>query len=152
MESFYRVLGVEESASTDEIKDAYRRRLLASHPDKTGTAIEGDEIARITAAYRTLVDTAKRHIYDQDRKTELSRLGIANGGGLEVYSLDEFDMDPHKDLWTKSCPRCTSPHGFELSETDLDKGTSTGPGMYELIVQCSSCSLWLIVKYEEAQD
>ncbi|KAG7729640.1 hypothetical protein KL948_003794 [Ogataea haglerorum] len=154
MESHYTVLGVQPAASVAQIKEAYRRRLLSSHPDKTGTQTRGSEVARITDAYRVLVDPVKRQEYDVARQEELSKLGVATGDGLETYSLDDFEMTDYEDepRWTKSCPRCTYPGGFELSEADLDKGTVLEDGKYELIIQCSSCSLWLVVKYAEEAD
>ncbi|KAG7843994.1 hypothetical protein KL919_004511 [Ogataea angusta] len=154
MESHYTVLGVATTASVAQIKEAYRRKLLSSHPDKTGTQTQGDEIARITDAYRVLVDPIKRQEYDALRQEELSKLGVATGDGLETYSLDDFEVidNDHELRWTKSCPRCTYPGGFELHEADLDQGTVQEDGQYELIIQCCSCSLWLVVKYAEEAD
>ena len=36
MEDFYKVLGVNENASQDEIKKAYRKLAVEHHPDKGG--------------------------------------------------------------------------------------------------------------------
>ncbi|KAG7878443.1 hypothetical protein KL905_004215 [Ogataea polymorpha] len=154
MESHYTVLGVDTTASVAQIKEAYRRKLLSLHPDKTGTQTHGNEISRIADAYRVLVDPIKRQEYDTTRQEELSRLGIATGDGLDTVSLDDFKIidTEHELRWTKSCPRCTYPGGFELNEADLDKGTVLENGQYELIIQCSSCSLWLVVKYAEETD
>ncbi|MEX2054787.1 MAG: DnaJ C-terminal domain-containing protein, partial [Candidatus Andersenbacteria bacterium] len=62
-EDYYKVLGVDRSASTDEIKRAYRRLAHKHHPDKEG----GDEekFKEVNAAYQVLSDTQKRAQYDQ---------------------------------------------------------------------------------------
>jgi hypothetical protein len=46
-----RVLGIDLAATPDEVRDAYRRQLLAHHPDVGGT---NEEAVAITAAYRIL--------------------------------------------------------------------------------------------------
>ena len=44
MEDYYKVLGVEEGASQDEIKKAYRKLSLLHHPDKNqGDAATAEE-------------------------------------------------------------------------------------------------------------
>lgn len=62
----FRVLGVESSASADELRTAYRQRLSQYHPDKVaGLGLELQELARkkteaIIAAYRLLTDGRTR--------------------------------------------------------------------------------------------
>ncbi|MEL0075980.1 MAG: J domain-containing protein, partial [Ilumatobacter sp.] len=47
----YKVLGVERSASADEIRDAYRRRARETHPDVGG---DPTEFQTVQSAYETL--------------------------------------------------------------------------------------------------
>ena len=60
---YYKILGVEKSASTDEIKRAYRKLAHQHHPDKDG----GDEtkFKEINEAYQILSNQEKRAQYDQ---------------------------------------------------------------------------------------
>ena len=60
---YYKILGVERSASEDEIKKAYRKLAHKYHPDKSG----GDEkkFKEINEAYQILSDKQKRTQYDQ---------------------------------------------------------------------------------------
>lgn len=71
--NYYEVLGVERSASTKEIKAAYRKLVLEHHPDRYHAKARGPvrrkdgkdaEILRINAAYDLLSDDTTRAKYD----------------------------------------------------------------------------------------
>jgi molecular chaperone DnaJ len=59
---YYEILGVAKTASADEIKKAFRRAAIDSHPDKGGDEVKFKEI---NEAYEVLKDPAKRQRYDQ---------------------------------------------------------------------------------------
>jgi uncharacterized RDD family membrane protein YckC len=95
-ESNYDVLGVEPSASKDEIRDAYRERLAAAQADVTreetakrpaGSAIAAAraEEARVRAAWQVLSDPVQRERHD-------SAHGIDNTG-TEVELVDDDDVE-----------------------------------------------------------
>ena len=65
---YYTVLGIDRSASDDEIGRAYRRAARATHPDiHPGEPSAGERFTAITIAYETLSDPARRAVYDRAR-------------------------------------------------------------------------------------
>ena len=80
MSNFYNVLGVKETASSSEIKNAYRRLSMEYHPDRPN----GDEeqFKKIGEAYETLGDTDKRRMYDLNRKNPFLNGGMPSEGDL----------------------------------------------------------------------
>ncbi len=64
-ENYYAILGVSRDAADDEIKKAYRRLALESHPDRfPGDAEAEDRFRRVSEAYSVLSDRRKRARYD----------------------------------------------------------------------------------------
>ena len=59
--NLYDDLGVERTASADEIKAAYRRLAMQHHPDRGG---QQENFQRIQTAYDVLSDETKRAAYD----------------------------------------------------------------------------------------
>ncbi len=63
---YYKVLGVERNATKDEIKKAYRKLALKTHPDRNpGNAKSEERFKEINEAYQVLSDPEKRARYDQ---------------------------------------------------------------------------------------
>ena len=64
-DNFYNVLGINEKASKDEIKKAYRALQMKWHPDKNPGNQEAINMTqKINEAYETLGDEQKRSEYD----------------------------------------------------------------------------------------
>jgi curved DNA-binding protein len=61
MKNHYNTLGIERTATADEIKRAYRKLASQHHPDKGGDKHRFQEVEE---AYRTLSDPNKRQQYD----------------------------------------------------------------------------------------
>ena len=63
---YYEVLGVDKSASADDIKKAYRKSAMKYHPDRNPGDKEAEEkFKELGEAYEVLSDQEKRSRYDQ---------------------------------------------------------------------------------------
>jgi curved DNA-binding protein len=63
---YYNILGISKSASTDEIRKAYRRLATKYHPDKNpGDKTAENKFKEINEAKEVLTDPEKRKLYDQ---------------------------------------------------------------------------------------
>lgn len=74
----YRVLGVARNATPNEIKSAYRKVVLAHHPDKSATRESADIFFRATRAYEILGDPERRRHYDTVAAGEKRRVAQAD--------------------------------------------------------------------------
>jgi DnaJ-class molecular chaperone len=80
-ESFYKILGVSEQATQEEIKRAYRQLSLKSHPDKNpGDSEAIGRFQKISESYEVLGDVDKRREYDMVSKSPFARMGGMPGG------------------------------------------------------------------------
>ncbi|MCQ2802134.1 MAG: molecular chaperone DnaJ [Bacilli bacterium] len=77
---YYEVLGVNKSASKDDIKSSYRKLAKKYHPDNKET---GDEtkFKEVQEAYDVLYDDNKRSTYDQFGHAAFEQTGGGAGGG-----------------------------------------------------------------------
>ena len=105
---YYKVLGVDKSATEAQIKKAYRKLARESHPDMNpGDKKAEDRFKRINEAYEVLSDQDKRRKYDQlgasyqqyqhtggdPRGFDWSQWANSMGGGRRVeYSGDLGDL------------------------------------------------------------
>ena len=78
---FYEVLGVERTASVEEIKSSYRKAALKWHPDRNPENKHEAEakFRECTEAYSVLSDQEKRQVYDTYGHAGLSGVG----GGVD---------------------------------------------------------------------
>ena len=71
MTDLYKILGLTEDCSSDEIKKAYKKLSQKYHPDKNDNSEESKEkFQAIKESYEVLKDPERRHKYDQFGDTE----------------------------------------------------------------------------------
>ncbi len=76
---YYEILGVTKTATSDEIKKAYRKLALKYHPDHNkGKEAEG-KFKEVTGAYEVLSDAQKRTQYDQFGAAAFEQGGAQQG-------------------------------------------------------------------------
>lgn len=82
MVDYYKVLEIQRSATTTDIKKSYRRLALKWHPDKNPDNQEEatSRFRELSEAYEVLIDEKKRKIYDQYGKEGLINSGRPSSG------------------------------------------------------------------------
>ncbi len=115
----YEVLGVERSATADEIKSAYRKAALKWHPDRNPQKKQEAEekFREATEAYSILSEPQKRVTYDRYGFAGLSRGGF--DGGVNQTIFDEFqdifgDFFGFEDIFGGRRARNRSQRGADL--------------------------------------
>ena len=87
MKDYYKILGVSEDASADEIKKAFRKLAVEHHPDRGGNELKFKEA---NEAYDTLKNKSKRQEYDTLRKYGSNFGGQGSGFRFTSGNFDEF--------------------------------------------------------------
>jgi len=130
-----------------EIKAAYHRVLLSSHPDKRSLQCNSRhngsdiDIAQLKNAYQTLCSPSLRAAHDA-ALLYVAGKGPSGSGPrpAQVISLEEFDGDDEAGRWWHVC-RCGG--SYVISEEDMESGHH--------LVGCDGCSEVIWVGFEIAE-
>lgn len=92
---FYAILGVEKSATGEEIKKAYRLLARKFHPDTNPDPATQEKFKEVAAAYEALSQSDKRSAYDMMRSGAMGFTGVlpdgVNVGDIDLgFLFDQF--------------------------------------------------------------
>ena len=147
---YYTILGVDKSASADQIKAAYRKLALKYHPDRNPDNKEAEEKFKEAAeAYEVLSDANKRSQYDQFGHAGAS-MGGMGGHGMNMDDIFENFGDIFGSMFGGGQTRKSSRSGLQpknghdlaqdvyISLKDAYLGTKSEVKYYHFI-SCESC-------------
>lgn len=88
---YYDVLGVNKSASEQEIKSAYRKLARQYHPDVDKSEGAAEKFKEVSEAYQVLSDPGKRKSYDQfGHAANAGSAGFDPNGGFNPFGNGGF--------------------------------------------------------------
>jgi diphthamide biosynthesis protein 4 len=177
--NYYHILGLSAPSSGSpaprpkgaDLRRAYRKALLAAHPDKQSAGAEGlHSVDDVKEAYIVLDDAKTRaeydnwvlrnpHILSTSSIHMKGGVGAGSGQGMTedfILGLDVLDLSDFEEVegnhevglegeWTRAC-RCGDEKGFRILEDDLIDAEERGEK--EVLVGCGGCSLWVRVGFD----
>jgi molecular chaperone DnaJ len=157
---YYKILGVNKEASSDDIKKAYRKKAKEFHPDVNKDNPEAaDKFKEIAEAYEVLSDEVKRKNYDNPRQARsmfdfaTPQPNIPKGESITLLvklTLEEMHSGVDKNLQYHrivGCHDCDGKGGSEMDDCSVCDGsgyvqttTRTPFGEFRHIENCRSCN------------
>ena len=153
MADYYHLLGVPRTASTDDMKKAYRKLARELHPDaKPGDAAAEERFKQVARAYEVLSDPAARARYDRFGEQGVGgnaggpNVGDMFGGGGGLGDLfDAFFSGGHSPFGGGGGGPAGPPRGQDLeivADVAFEQAVfgATVPVTLRTAVRCGDCS------------
>ncbi len=153
MADFYAILGIERTASAEDLKQAYRRLAMQYHPDKNGGSKEAEgKFKELSEAYDVLRDPQKRAAYDRYGEAGLRGGGGGGQGGFHHVDLSEAlnifmrdfglgDMFPQAGGQRQSGPRAGADIKIDLHLTMAEVAMGANKTVkVKLLDPCERCA------------
>ncbi|MEO5341053.1 MAG: DnaJ domain-containing protein [Magnetococcus sp. MYC-9] len=113
-EDYYQILGIEQTASQEEIKRAFRTLARQYHPDVSRLADGGAQFKKVAAAYEALKTDTQRAEYD------------ARHAWQQHADLTEFatDMESLLRAWLATLSTPLSTYAISISPEEALRGNA----------------------------
>lgn len=147
-QNYYRLLGLDATASTEEIKRAYRQKAIKYHPDKKPDDKRALEKFRlITEAYNTLIDNELRAKYDRkliNKEDKFRRSGYRDEAKSSKFSEVKRILNT---IFSKGDVVEKSKHRHATDGSDIRQGLTI-----TLSEAARGCQKSIKVNYDEISD
>lgn len=149
---YYEILGVDQNASDDEIKKAYRKKAMEYHPDRNPDDPEAErKFKAASEAYDVLSDPQKRQRYDQFGHAGLGDDGAGRGRARGFHDIEDI-FDAFSDIFggrrrgggrgrsgrQRGRPGSDSRVSLPLSLEEIAEGTEKSLKLNKYL-ECDSC-------------
>ncbi|MFP8952475.1 J domain-containing protein [Natrialbaceae archaeon A-arb3/5] len=127
-ESYYDVLGVGPDASRAEIRDAYRDRVLETHPDHNDDPDATEQFQRVSTAESVLTDGTERARYDRlghDAYVRLADQTTGTTGETDSSSMRSTSTETHTETNGSTNRANESSAGRRANERSKGRHSST---------------------------
>eukprot|EP00927_Polykrikos_kofoidii_P074640 TRINITY_DN7067_c0_g1_i1.p1 TRINITY_DN7067_c0_g1~~TRINITY_DN7067_c0_g1_i1.p1 ORF type:complete len:641 (-),score=125.43 TRINITY_DN7067_c0_g1_i1:78-2000(-) len=114
----YIVLSVDRNASDLEVRSAYRRRALETHPDKGGTA---ESFRQVVEAFEILSDRVRRAAFEQAERNARQSADAPNKSDAKKRHPE------HEPAWDISSRRTSQSRPPKRAKKDRAPGMSSRP-------------------------
>ena len=130
---YYDVLGVNKSASADQIKSAYRKLAVRFHPDKNkGDKTAEDKFKEASEAYHVLSKTERKQNYDNFGHSAFEN-GSGGRGGFGNFDFSSNFSDIFEDFFGE---------GFSSSSRRSKRSNNRGSDLrYDLTIELEEAFL-----------
>ncbi|KAM9984344.1 hypothetical protein ACTFIZ_004060 [Dictyostelium cf. discoideum] len=89
---FYKVLGVEKTATESDLKKAYYKKAREVHPDKNNSPEAKEEFQKLGRIYSILKEPSSRKFYDKHGDVEDTGLGGLKGEDLYNAWMEQYNI------------------------------------------------------------
>ncbi|KAN0023004.1 hypothetical protein ACTFIU_009087 [Dictyostelium citrinum] len=89
---FYKVLGVEKTATEADLKKAYYKKAREVHPDKNNSPEAKEEFQKLGRIYSILKEPSSRKFYDKHGDVEGTDLGGLKGEDLYNAWMEQYNI------------------------------------------------------------
>ncbi len=88
--TYYKILGVNENASNNELRKAFCKLSIELHPDTTSLEIEEakNKFQKVLEAYENLNNPNLRKIYDEELRLKSENQNKYSTHGLNILAMD----------------------------------------------------------------